>query len=436
MIELGLSRIAQLVKPTSSTWKAIHVAGTNGKGSITANISAILKESGVRTGRFNSPHLIDRWDCISIQDHPVSKSVFSQIEAEVKGRNEKLGIRASEFELLTATAFEIFNHAHVQVGVVEVGLGGRLDATNILRPQDVLVSVISKIGLDHQSLLGHDLNAIASEKAGIMKEGVPCIVDGTNEASVLQVLSNHAAIAKTTSSAVTPETASYTMKLLEPSIQHLNMAPHQQTNLLLAVEALKAVESSLELEKPIEDSLHVIPSITWPGRLQTITLQPIVGRDIVALLDGAHNIQAAEVLSAYVDQRIRQQSEPVTWILAASKGKNITEFVSCIVRTQDKVITTKFGTVDGMPWVKPVETGEIVQAAKQVSDKVMATETEDVQGALRALSKQYDSGSVVVTGSLYLVSDVLRLLRETQGMICNHNAVTEQLCGDTPSGCV
>lgn len=414
MIELGLSRIAQLVKHSPLNWKAIHVAGTNGKGSITAYISAILKEAGVLTGRFNSPHLIDRWDCISIQDHPVSKSVFTQIEDEVKGRNEKLGIRASEFELLTATAFEVFNHAHVQVGVVEVGLGGRLDATNVLGPQDVLVSVISKIGLDHQALLGQTLTAIAREKGGIMKEGTPCIVDGTNETSVLQVLHDRAETAKTTLSVVAPETAPYAMKLLEPFFQHLKLAPLQQTNLLVAIEALRAAESFLQLNKPISESLDVIPSISWPGRLQTVNLQPILGQNVAALLDGAHNTQAAQALSTYVDQRIRPQSEPVTWLLAASKGKDVMELLRCFVKPQDKVIATKFGPVDGMPWVEPIDTAEIVQAAKQISDQVEVTEIETVGVALRGLSKSHLPGPIVVTGSLYLVSDVLRLLRASK----------------------
>jgi dihydrofolate synthase len=414
MIELGLNRIGQLVKHSPLKWKAIHVAGTNGKGSITAYISAILGEAGVLTGRFNSPHLIDRWDCISIQDHPVPKSLFSQIEDEVIGRNERLGIGASEFELLTATAFEIFNRAHVQVGVVEVGLGGRSDATNVLQPQDVLVSVISKIGLDHQSLLGHNLNAIAMEKAGIMKQDVPCVADGTNERSVLEVLSSHAETAKTTISIVTPEKSQSTMDLLNPFFQQLDMPPHQQTNLLVAIEALKAAESFLELKKPIHQSLDVIPRIRWPGRLQIINLYPILGRDVNALLDGAHNPQAARVLSAYIDQRIRRQFESVTWILAVSKGKDVTELVRCIVKPQDKVIATQFGPVDGMPWVKPVGAGELVQSVKQVSNGVVATKTDAVEAALQSLSESHASGSIVIAGSLYLVSDVLRLLRDSE----------------------
>jgi dihydrofolate synthase len=414
MIELGLSRITQLVKHTPLNWKAIHVAGTNGKGSITAYISAVLEEAGVVTGRFNSPHLIDRWDCISIHDDPVSQSIFRQTEDAVKSRNEKLGICASEFELLTATAFEVFNHAHVQVGVVEVGLGGRLDATNVLAPKDVLVSVISKIGLDHQSLLGHTLTAIAQEKAGIMKEGVPCIVDGTNELSVLQALCDQAESTRTTLSIVKPETACQTMKLLEPLFRHQKLAPHQQTNLLVAVEALKAAEPSLKLTKSIDESLQVIPRTNWPGRLQMVSLQPLVGQNITALLDGAHNTQAAEALSVYVDERIRRKFEPVTWLLAASKGKDVTGLLNCFIKPHDKVIATRFGSVDGMPWVEPTDTTYIAQASKQLSDQVQVTETETVEVALRCLAKTQLSGPIVVTGSLYLVSDVLRLLRASE----------------------
>ena len=417
MIELGLSRIAQLVKHTPLSWKAIHVAGTNGKGSITAYLSAVLKEAGVVTGRFNSPHLIDRWDCISIQDQPVSKNIFTQAEDEVKDRDKKYGIRASEFELLTATAFEVFNRTHVQVGVVEVGLGGRLDATNILQPHDVLVSVISKIGLDHQTLLGQTLEAIAGEKGGIMKEAVPCIVDGTNESCVLQVLHEHAKRAKTTLSEVKPETAPRTMKMLQPILQDLNMAPYQQANILLAIEAARAAEPFLKPKKPVDESLDVTSRVTWPGRLQKLSLQPLLGHNTTVLLDGAHNIQAAESRAAYIDQSIRQQSGSVTWILAVTKGKDLLGFLGCILKPQDKVIATTFGPVDGMPWVEPVENGEIVQAARRIFEEIKVTEARTVEEALCGFSESHDAGPVVITGSLYLVADVLRLLRASKSMV-------------------
>src|SRR4051812_42901739 len=130
MIELGLGRISRLLRHTPQPWKAIHVSGTNGKGSICAYLSAMLHASGVRCGRFTSPHLIDRWDCITIDEQPVRESIFREAEALVMKRNEVEKIEASEFELLTATAFEVFYKEKVEMGVIEVGLGGRLDATN------------------------------------------------------------------------------------------------------------------------------------------------------------------------------------------------------------------------------------------------------------------------------------------------------------------
>lgn len=134
MIELGLSRIARLAAQTPQPWKAIHVAGTNGKGSICAYLSAMLHASGVRCGRFTSPHLIDRWDCITIDEQTVQESSFIEAEERVKQRSQllRMASKATEFELLTATAFEIFYREKIEMGVIEVGLGGRLDATNIL----------------------------------------------------------------------------------------------------------------------------------------------------------------------------------------------------------------------------------------------------------------------------------------------------------------
>ncbi|KAM0715278.1 hypothetical protein Q7P37_008776 [Cladosporium fusiforme] len=209
MIELGLQRISRLLSQTHLPWRAIHVAGTNGKGSICVYISAMLeaynnssfrKTPAIRHGRFTSPHLIDRWDCISINQKPVSSALFHEIEKKVLLRNATEDINASEFELLAATAFEIFTHENVDIGVIEVGMGGRLDATNILG-QDVfeadgspasiirakpLVTAIAKIGLDHQSFLGNTLQAIAAEKAGILKPSVPLVYDASNPAEVIE----------------------------------------------------------------------------------------------------------------------------------------------------------------------------------------------------------------------------------------------------------
>src|SRR6187402_2890767 len=120
MIELGLARISRLLSFTPQPWKAIHVAGTNGKGSICAYLSAMLKASGVRCGRFTSPHLIDRWDCITINEQTVQEGTFRAAERLVNTRNNAGKIEASEFELLTATAFEVFQQEKIEMGVIEV----------------------------------------------------------------------------------------------------------------------------------------------------------------------------------------------------------------------------------------------------------------------------------------------------------------------------
>ena len=412
-IELGLSRISRLLQHASWNWKAIHVAGTNGKGSITAYLSAILGEAGVRTGRFNSPHLIDRWDCIALQEKPVSFDLFSNVQAQIRAEDERLQANASEFEVLTATAFEIFNQANVQVGVVEVGLGGRLDATNILKPKDVLVSVISKIGLDHQGLLGNTLEDIAGEKAGIIKEGVPCVLDGTNEPSVIERVSRYADSMKAPLSVVQPESTGNTVNLLQPYLRGLNLAPHQISNLLVAIKALEVAQLSLDFKKPISESLSVVPTITWPGRLQQIDLRPIVNRDLSALLDGAHNPQAASALSEYVDKTLLPKTESITWILAMSKGKEIGDIVRELYRPGDKVIATKFTPVDGMPWVVPVDPTEIMSAVQSVNAEAHVMCADSFEAALQHLPAHHDS-EVVIAGSLYLVSDVLRLLRSRQ----------------------
>ena len=412
MIELGLSRIAQLVKPAPPKWKAIHVAGTNGKGSVTAYISAILSAAGIRTGRFNSPHLLDRRDSISVQERPVSHELFRKAEKELTRRNKELGGGATEFEVLTGIAFQVFNEAAVDVAAVEVGVGGRLDATNVLEGKNMLVSVITKIGLDHQSLLGEDLKSIANEKAGIMKKGVPCIVDGSNDPIVLSVLSERAQALQTKLTVVTHEQESETKAALQEHMQKMSLAPYQISNLLLAAQATKTVEASLNLDSPIEESFYIIPSVSWPGRAQHINLKSILGRDTPALLDGAHNPQAAAALSTYVGRRIRQPGRPVIWVLAATEGKNITSFIQKLVYSQDIVITTSFSTVDGMPWVSAISPQDIAQAVRTCCDAQVELQTSDPGIALQHL-RDLPPWHVVITGSLYLVSDVLRLLRSS-----------------------
>ncbi|OBT94189.1 folylpolyglutamate synthase [Pseudogymnoascus verrucosus] len=406
MIELGLMRIARLVQHTPQTWKAIHVAGTNGKGTICAYLSAMLQASGVRSGRFTSPHLIDRWDCITINDKAVQESVFLEAERLVNNRNKDEGIGASEFELLTATAFEIFAREKIEMGVIEVGLGGRLDATNIL--ENKAVTVISKMGIDHQSFLGNTLEEIALQKAGIMRPGVPCVLDSTNPPSVREVVEKHARDigTKVALSAMGSEVAK--------EISEANFEPHQLDNLACAYNAFQI--ATRNPNPPLDQILPAVRKLQWPGRLQQIGIGAITGRQELTTLDGAHNAQSAAALGAFVDRKLRSKSSRVTWVLAASAGKELDNILKPLVQPGDNVVTTEFGAVDGMPWVQPMSSKDILSSISSagVETSQQHDAGSDVSGALRWAADTAAGGPLVIAGSLYLVSDVLRLLRSAE----------------------
>ncbi|KAI9872731.1 MAG: folylpolyglutamate synthase [Pleopsidium flavum] len=412
MIELGLARIGRLLERTNIPWRAIHVAGTNGKGSICAYVSAMLHAAHVRCGDFNSPHLIDRWDCITIDENVVNESLFRQVEARVNRHDAKEGIGASEFELLTATAFHIFTQEKVEVGVVEVGLGGRLDATNVL--QSALVTVISKIGQDHQPLLGDTVEEIAYQKAGIMRPGVPCVVDSTNEPSVLEVLETYAGEIGAGPLIKVPEIDSGDCRLRD-FFQRSNLEPHQQVNLQCAFEATRQALKQLRLDLDPVDLLQATKNTSWRGRLQKESIRSLTGRNEKILIDGAHNAQSVRVLGSIVDRTLRESNQSITWVLAASKGKDLEELLLPLVRAGDSVVTVEFGPVDGMPWVAPASSKDLLEIARR-SVKLTGQHDAgpDVLGALRWSSEVAGGGPLVVAGSLYLVSDVLRLLRDVE----------------------
>lgn len=408
MIDLGLARIGRLLRHTPQTWKAIHVAGTNGKGSVCAYLSAMLKASGVRCGRFTSPHLIDRWDCITINDKIISKSLFREAEEMVHKRNDHDNVGASEFELLTATAFEVFAHEKIEMGVIEVGLGGRLDATNVM--ENKAVTVITKIGLDHQSFLGSTIEDITRQKAGIMRPGVPCVLDRTNPIEVRRVVEKQAEKLNT-QLVLSSEESSFFDELSKD-----DFAPHQWDNLIVAYTAFNLAYT--RTESPLHRLGPAIQQIEWPGRLQSLDIRRLTGRPEVILLDGAHNVQSAQALGLYVNTKLRKGASRVTWVLAASQGKELEGILSPLLEPGDLVTSVEFGDVDGMPWVAPMSSGGILDAATQagISLSHQFDSGRDLAGALRWATTVANGGPIVVAGSLYLVSDLMRLLRDASSV--------------------
>jgi folylpolyglutamate synthase/dihydrofolate synthase len=406
MIELGLSRISRLLKYTPQPWKVIHVAGTNGKGTICAYLSAMLHASNVKCGRFTSPHLIDRWDCITIDEQPVKESAFREAEDLVIERNQTDEIGASEFELLTATAFEVFTKEKIEMGVIEVGLGGRLDATNAM--ENKVVTVISKIGLDHQSFLGNTIEEIARQKAGIMRAGVPCVLDRSNPPTVQKVVEDYA------KEIGTDVVLSSTESTFLDELSEEDFEPHQWENLACAYTAFHLAYT--KLGSPVHRLFPAIQNIKWSGRLQNVDIRAATGRAETVLLDGAHNVQSAEVLGSYVEKRLRKNDNRITWVLAASQGKELEGILNPLLHSGDCVAAVQFGPVDGMPWVQAMASLDILTAVsgRGVKPSQQYNAGTDISGALRWAVTVAAGGPIVIAGSLYLVSDVLRLLRDAE----------------------
>lgn len=483
MILPGLSRISRLLSHTALPWRAIHVAGTNGKGSICNYISSMLeqysvhglcrltKRGPIRWGKFTSPHLVDRWDCISLNGRIISSRNFHNVEASVLERNATERIGASEFEILTATAFEIFSREKVDVGIVEVGMGGRLDATNVLGQEPEagvadgydpttfrarpLVTAVSKIGLDHQAFLGNTIEDIAGEKAGIMKPGVPVVYDQSNSPEVKAVLDAHATglgVRQTTFNEIRDltcllETWSYLPLEERPDGNTADgsggLSNHRKHNTSVALRATWLALSQLgrlrsvdvvpdeEFNQALGGMARDMQAVSESsrtrnhGRLEILDLSKALdgafggaGGGGQVLLDGAHNAQSAEVLGHEVERlrecaRCAGKGTGVAWVLGASEGRNVEELLRPLLRPGDAVFAVEFGPVAGMPWVKPVAACQILEAAGKVVNQKIGTAVDcgrDIPKALNAAIR-HRQGLTVIAGSLYLVGDVHRHLR-------------------------
>jgi folylpolyglutamate synthase/dihydrofolate synthase len=381
-----------------------------------------------------------RWDCIEIKDKPVEENRFRRVEEHYQELNIKEGINASPFEILTATAFTLFNQAKVDFGVIEVGMGGKLDATNILNNQ--VISVITKIARDHENFLGSTLEEIAKHKAGILRPNVPYIINPSNELHVQNVIDEYAREIGAGPRLVgdTPKLREKLYSKKEWSFFATRVMPFQRDNAVLAIVAVKEALKSTNQEIKDEMILDELGKkrVTAPGRLQWMRVEPVFGSQSSLrkaprkeiLIDGAHNPDAAKALNEFVwparkkwlEVNQRENIKPpkgiwnVTWVLAMTEGKDASQFLKTILRAGDNVITTAFGPVDGMPWVKPMDPKALLKAAQSAQRNITGFAMPET-GALRALfaAKHLSAASenhnpIVLTGSLYFVGDFHREL--------------------------
>lgn len=423
-IELGLSRITKLLSHIGDphkNLKVLHIAGTNGKGSVCSYLSTLLRYqrpyNSYKIGRFTTPHILDVTDSITLNNKPISRPRFDSIMRELNEINKKYDLRCSEFELLTCVSLLYFRDTECDWCVLEVGLGGRLDATNVVPGSRKLACGITKVALDHELFLGDTLSQIAREKAGIITEGVKCaVVDGSNVEEVLDVIRKQCEEVGC-NLIVTPQTDYHQLSLSLGnetkswgliSIDGLSLqGQYQIANLGVALGILDYLQGIGEVHLTAADITKALGEVHWPGRLQRLDLAVNKTRRLPILLDGAHNGNASTELAKFLRKEYHEQ--PLTLVMAVTQGKTLKPLLDPLIRPCDRVITTKFGPVDGMPWVHPTDPFKLGEFIRQNYTSNMTVEPS-IQKLFEGLeSKDNDRAPIVVCGSLYLCGEILRL---------------------------
>ena len=359
--------------------KFVHVAGTNGKGSTCAMIEAGLRVAGVRTGLYTSPHLLEPTERIQVGGVPVSQDLFAEVCTEVASRGA-----VTYFETVTAMAFVIFAE-QAELVVLEVGLGGRLDATNVVMPE---LSVITPIDFDHQYFLGNTIEAIAGEKAGIFKIGVPAVTAPQRDA-VMGVLRRHSPLREAEE---WPFRDLQVMKFGST----FGAGPYDLVCPLAgAHQAVNARTAAMAL-----DSLGVNPAgiaeAKWPGRLQRMARRAT--GDVI--VDGAHNPAGSRALAAYVKEFFA--GERLTLIFGAMRDKAVAEMASILFPLFADVIVTTVRQDRAM-------------LASEIAG-VAGNPQVQVSSGLRDALGMAGAGTTFISGSLFLVSEALSLDRTALGL--------------------
>ena len=404
-MKLGLETIGRLAEALGRPERAypvIHIAGTNGKGSVAAMMSTALTAAGHRVGRYTSPHLVRVEERAAIDGWSVDPAAFDRALARVREAAAGMATdhQPTYFEITTATAFEIFRDAAVDIAVIEVGLGGRYDATNIVAPA---VTVITSIDFDHEAHLGTTLEAIAGEKAGIVKPGIP-VVAGHLPPPALDVVRRAASSARAPLT-LADDAAEVTVRhagdgLVEvhirtrrgeygPAVLGLR-GQHQAHNAAVAVLALEAC-GEREVAVPREAIVLGLTEARWPARLELINLGT---RSL--LVDGAHNASGARALADYL-RMMHPEGLPLVFGVMADKA--LLPMLSALSPWARPLILTK------APGRRAADPDVLAEVAHALADPPEVIVESDVS---RALELAWQRGNVAaVAGSLYLAGDVL-----------------------------
>lgn len=397
-VDLSLERMVELLERLGHPQRGIpviHVAGTNGKGSVCALVSQVLRAAGYRVGRYISPHLIDWRERIWVNGEWIPSADWSallfELQQHLKQYPESLPY-PTQFEVVTAATWLYFRQQQVDLAVMEVGLGGRLDATNAAI--DAAVTVITCIGWDHWQRLGHSLSAIAREKAGIIKPGVPLIC-GPQVMEVLEV------IQETSQQLSAPLQGVRLARRVEVDQiewegKRFPLPLQGEIQLINGAIALQTIQALRDQGWQISDlSIREgFAQTRWPGRLHSIQIE---GRQV--LVDGAHNQPAALALREYLD---RLGSGSITWFMGILETKDIKGICRTLLRPGDRLYTLPVADHVG------INPDHLLEIALQIEPELSHGESvEDLKSWQRLLAQEDLGERLVLCGSLYLIGQVM-----------------------------
>lgn len=408
-IRPGLIRINELLDRLDNPQnklKTVHIGGTNGKGSTTTFLRCLLEEQGLTVGTFTSPYIESFNERVAINGRPIPDKDLVALVKKIKPIVEEMDTveelkNAVEFEILTAIMFQYFLEQEVDIVLVEVGLGGRYDCTNVITP---LASAITTIGLDHVDILGDTIEEIASQKAGIIKENIPVVIGNVEEAA-LNVIKEEAA---NLNSPVFQYGEEFTSKYIQPDegwgeifnfrsqeldLSHLKISllgKHQVDNASVAIELYSIISKSLGLPVTGKDIQKGLKKAFWPGRMEKISDEPLI------VLDGAHNDHAMQVLVQNLKSEFKGQQ--IHTIFGALSTKDIASMIKDLKTVPN--LDLKVTTFDYPKAFTKEQYEELGLNAYDAWEKALADTLEELTG----------DDLVLVTGSLYFISQVRETL--------------------------
>jgi dihydrofolate synthase/folylpolyglutamate synthase len=379
--------------------KTVHIGGTNGKGSVAAVLSHILKAAGYRVGKYTSPHLVSFTERITINEEEITEAEVAELTTYIRQQTENVDPKRTFtfFDFTTALAFEHFRRKHVDIALVEVGLGGRLDSTNVVNP---LISIITNVAFDHMDYLGNDILDITREKAGIIKRGVP-VVTGAQDAP--QRIIEETGKNNDSPVYVMGRDFSYTKKGIQ-SMSYSGLSinlddifvnlkgDHQFANAAMALCATELL-SSCGFGMDQKELYAGLSQVTWPGRLEIVREKPVV------ILDGAHNVDGIRALTGFLTSQFPDRRRLL--IFGVMKDKEYEKMLGELLPYVDETILTMPANDRALP----------PEFMKKFAPKAIVA--DDVTWALKKVkSLSTEEDIIVITGSLYLVGECRTVIND------------------------